>query len=67
MRTLRMPYLLADVGVRPRTGAPTPYPRTGAPTPYGPGPVPPDPVRPRHAEPLKRHLAQVLSLVFQAT
>ncbi|MFI0826173.1 hypothetical protein ACH4Q7_17145 [Streptomyces roseolus] len=58
MRTLRMPYLLADVGVRPRTGAPTPY---------GPGPVPPDPVRPRHAEPLKRHLAQVLSLVFQAT
>ncbi|MFH9959477.1 DUF2785 domain-containing protein [Streptomyces roseolus] len=25
MRTLRMPYLLADAGVRPRTGAPTPY------------------------------------------
>ncbi|MFD6764110.1 hypothetical protein [Streptomyces roseolus] len=53
MRTLRMPYLLADAGVRPRTGAPTPDRR-------------PDPVRTRHAEPLKRHLAQVLPLVFQA-
>ncbi|MFH9736070.1 hypothetical protein ACH4MA_00025 [Streptomyces roseolus] len=38
MRTLRMPYLLADVGVRPRAGAPDPVrPRTGTPTPYGPG------------------------------
>ncbi|MFF7816244.1 DUF2785 domain-containing protein [Streptomyces sp. NPDC007945] len=46
MRTLRMLYLLADVGVRPRTG--------------GPGPV-----RTPHAEPLKRRLAEVLSLVFQ--
>ncbi|MEU9858818.1 hypothetical protein [Streptomyces sp. NPDC047974] len=47
MRTLRMLYLLADVGVRPRTGAPVP-------------------VRTRHAEALKRRLAEVLAPVFQA-
>ncbi|MER5736736.1 DUF2785 domain-containing protein [Streptomyces sp. NPDC002262] len=46
MRTLRTLYVLADVGVRPRSGAP-------------------DPVRPPHAEPLKRRLADVLALVFQ--
>ncbi|MFH8258481.1 DUF2785 domain-containing protein [Streptomyces roseolus] len=50
--------------------------RTSSPTPAcGPGPAPrprtasgrrADPVRPRHAEPLKRHLAQVLSLLLQA-
>ncbi|WP_282692262.1 DUF2785 domain-containing protein [Streptomyces sp. CC208A] len=47
MRTLRMLYLLADTGVRPRTGAPAP-------------------VRPPHAEALKRRLVEVLAPVFQA-